>query len=205
MEANVLHLIDQVRSIAVEGLSYATNSYDAARYQELLRLCSNEYSTMTGIPAEQIRNLFLREAGCITPKLGVDVAVLNESGGLLVLRRADDFTWCLPCGWVDVGENPLATSTREVYEEAGIKTEPLGYIAISSKGPEIYPKIVHQVNILVAMKPVPDEILVRLSHEHSESRWITDGSAVKWHPGHERLFQFAMDFFKSGIYIPHIR
>lgn len=203
---NILNILDVLRAIAIEGLTYAKNKYDIDRYNKIMQITAEEYSEILDLPKDKIINELRKELGCITPKLGTDVAITNTDGKLLILRRTDDNSWSLPCGWVDVGEKPFDTAIRESKEEAGINIEPMGYIAITEKGPHIYPKLTHQVNILVAAKPVREDISVSLSHEHSEYKWINEAEAndINWHPGHERLIKPIFNFIKNSSYIPHL-
>lgn len=56
------------------------------------------------------------------PKVGVGVAVIEESR-LLLVRRAmnpERGKWSLPAGFVDQGEDPRETATREALEETGL-------------------------------------------------------------------------------------
>ena len=135
--------------------------------------------------------------------MGVDIAILNEDSEVLVLKKSDDGLWCLPGGWMDVGETPLETARREVREEAGVEIEPLGYIAINTKGPDTHSNLVcHQINILVASKLIKKATKINLSHEHSEYRWINLDENIKWHAGHELLVEPIKRFMKNGIFIP---
>lgn len=205
MSKNILNILDELRAISIEGLTYAKDKYDIDRYNKLMKIVTGEYSKILDLPEDKIIKGLRKEVGCITPKLGVDVAITSLNKKLLVLKRSDDNSWCLPCGWVDVGEKPFDTAIRESKEETGIDVEPLGYIAITEKGPHIYPKLTYQVNILVVAKPVEKEFIVSLSHEHSEYRWIDEEEAkvINWHQGHERLVRPAFDFIRDGKYIPH--
>jgi 8-oxo-dGTP pyrophosphatase MutT (NUDIX family) len=57
------------------------------------------------------------------------VVVLDEDDRVLLLRRhrfiIDRWVWELPGGYVDVGEDPAATASREVEEETGWRPGPL--------------------------------------------------------------------------------
>lgn len=205
MPKNILSILDELRAIAIEGLTYTKDKYDIARYNKLMEITAGEYSEMLDLPKDRIISELRKEVGCITPKLGTEVAITNTDKELLVLKRTDDNSWSIPCGWVDVGEKPFDTAVRESKEEAGIDIEPLGYIAITEKGPYIYPKLTYQVNILVVAKPVEKERPVSLSHEHSEYKWINEDEAktINWHQGHERLVNPIFNFIKDGKYIPH--
>lgn len=59
---------------------------------------------------------------------GVGAAVLLEDGGrVLLVQRGPASSrpgqWCLPCGFVDYGEEVRAAAAREVFEETGLTVE----------------------------------------------------------------------------------
>ncbi|MFC9703345.1 NUDIX hydrolase [Streptomyces sp. NPDC056943] len=60
-----------------------------------------------------------------TPLHSVSVAgaVVREDGRLLAIRRADNGTWELPGGVLELTESPEAGVIREVWEETGIQVE----------------------------------------------------------------------------------
>ncbi|MET7383264.1 NUDIX domain-containing protein [Streptomyces sp. NPDC005526] len=60
-----------------------------------------------------------------TPLHSVSVAgvVVREDGRLLAMRRADNGTWELPGGVLELDETPEAGVAREVLEETGIHVE----------------------------------------------------------------------------------
>ncbi|MFJ6571319.1 NUDIX hydrolase [Streptomyces sp. NPDC091292] len=60
-----------------------------------------------------------------SPRHSVSVAgaVVREDGRLLAIRRADNGTWELPGGILELDETPEAGVTREVLEETGIHIE----------------------------------------------------------------------------------
>ncbi|GAA4907915.1 NUDIX hydrolase [Streptomyces coeruleoprunus] len=60
-----------------------------------------------------------------TPLHSVSVAgaVVREDGRLLVIRRADNGTWELPGGVLELKETPEEGVAREVWEETGIRVE----------------------------------------------------------------------------------
>lgn len=202
MPENIFSSLDQMRSIAIEGLTYAKDEYDIGRYRKLLNIVSEQYSGISGVSLDEVVKNLKKESGSITPKIGVDIVILNENSELLVLKRSDDSMWSLPGGWMDVGETPIETAVRETKEEAGIDIGPLGYIAITAKGPDTYPSIAyHQINILVVSEPISKDTEIKLSREHSEFKWIELGENIKWHAGHEILIKPIKKFVESGIYI----
>lgn len=50
----------------------------------------------------------------------VNVAVSNEHGELLLIRRTDNDNWALPGGAMDPGETMAQAAVRETQEETGI-------------------------------------------------------------------------------------
>ncbi|WP_406074759.1 NUDIX hydrolase [Streptomyces virginiae] len=60
-----------------------------------------------------------------TPLHSVSVAgaVLRKDGRLLAIRRADNGTWELPGGVLELTESPEAGVRREVLEETGIEVQ----------------------------------------------------------------------------------
>jgi ADP-ribose pyrophosphatase YjhB (NUDIX family) len=50
-----------------------------------------------------------------------DAVIFDESDRVLLIRRADDGRWSLPCGHSEPGESPKATVRRETREETGLE------------------------------------------------------------------------------------
>ncbi|MGF1663606.1 MAG: NUDIX domain-containing protein [Kineosporiaceae bacterium] len=59
-----------------------------------------------------------------------NAVVTDGAGRVLVIRRADNGTWALPGGAMDLGESLVATAVREVREETGIDCEVTGLVGI---------------------------------------------------------------------------
>ena len=97
------------------------------------------------------------------------VAVLNESGALLILRCYK--YWDLPKGGLEKGEDPFDAAVRELGEEAGIKNasylevEPLdvSYQLKSNKKTK---------TIRVYFAQVADDTEVTISNEHHDFLWV---------------------------------
>jgi ADP-ribose pyrophosphatase YjhB (NUDIX family) len=60
----------------------------------------------------------------------VNVAVTNEHGELLLIRRTDNDNWALPGGAMDCGETIAQAAVRETQEETGIDCEITGLVGI---------------------------------------------------------------------------
>src|SRR3954464_11153089 len=60
----------------------------------------------------------------------VNVAVADDQGRLLVIRRSDNDNWALPGGAMDCGETITQAAVRETKEETGIDCEIVGLVGI---------------------------------------------------------------------------
>ena len=60
-------LLDELQTIARNGLQYAENPYDTERYERLLVLATQAYSKVLDLPAETIRAQFAKESGVGRP------------------------------------------------------------------------------------------------------------------------------------------
>lgn len=70
--------------------------------------------------------LLVNHINFLKPSLTADALVVNLEGKVLVMRRnTHPFkdTWVFPGGFVDPGENPQVTASRELEEETKIKDE----------------------------------------------------------------------------------
>lgn len=59
----------------------------------------------------------------------VNVAVVNEAGDVLLIRRTDNDNWALPGGAIDLGEPVAQAAVRETLEETRITCEVTGIVA----------------------------------------------------------------------------
>jgi 8-oxo-dGTP diphosphatase len=68
----------------------------------------------------------------------VSAVVRNDTGQVLLARRADNGRWSVPAGVVDPGEQPADAALREVFEETGVRAtiERVGGVATH---PVVYP------------------------------------------------------------------
>src|SRR3954463_7115167 len=62
--------------------------------------------------------------------LSVNVAVADDQGRVLVIRRSDNDNWALPGGAMDTGESIAQAAVRETREETGIDCEVTGLVGI---------------------------------------------------------------------------
>ena len=195
-------LLDEIQTIARNGLYHTFSLYDRERYERLMQLTTQTYSELLEVPAEAIRARFLNELGYITPKVGSDAAIFDESGRILLMERADGSGWCLPCGWVEPNEKPVKAVVREVREETGLEVEVQQLVGLFTRmpsaknGPHTMIAVVHLCHV------VGGELT--LSHEGSALRYWPIDEVQNWHATHERYARAAHEMWKSEHLLPAI-
>lgn len=181
-EPSILMLLDELQTIAQNGLLYAENPYDRERYERLLQVASEWYGTALALPPAEIRARLQAEIGYRTPKVGASAAIFNEEGAVLLVLRTDDNTWCLPCGWLGPNETPLECAIRETWEETGfvvaqqalvnVHAQPAGHHAFSHVSVTYLCRIVGGTRAL--------------SHETSDVQFWQIDDVPHWHPYHDQ-------------------
>lgn len=119
----------EIQAISQIGLTFAHNDYDIERNKRLAELAADIIETYSNLDKEKLVHDFLEQPGYATPKIDVRGAVIRDDKILLVKERMDG-KWCMPGGWVDVGESPAESVAREVVEESGFVVKPVKAIAI---------------------------------------------------------------------------
>jgi ribonuclease HI/ADP-ribose pyrophosphatase YjhB (NUDIX family) len=186
---DILSLLDEIATIARNGLTYATDPYDLERYDRLLALASQYYGQVLDLPPEEVRQRLSAELGYITPKVGAHGAIFDEDGKILLVRRADDGRWCLPCGWVDPNEAPAAAAVREVKEETGLDVRVLQLVNVFARpsGVGFGPHSAVAVGYLCEITGGE----LRISHESTEARYWRFEEVSAWHELHRIYAQSA--------------
>lgn len=69
------------------------------------------------------------------------VYIFDNEGRILLQKRADDHTWCVPGGNMELGETPEQAARREAFEETGLVLGEMAFFSIVSgeEGHHIYP------------------------------------------------------------------
>ena len=68
-----------------------------------------------------------------TPRIGANAVIFDDLGRVLLTKRADNSSWCLPGGHMDIGEMIAETVVRETEEETGLEVKVVRAIGIYSK------------------------------------------------------------------------
>ncbi len=186
---DILPLLDEIATIARKGLLYTENPSDRERYERLLALISQYYGQVFDLPPEEVRQRFSAELGYITPKVGANAAIFDEEGKILLLRRADNGRWCLPCGWVDPDEAPAAAAVREVKEQTGLEVRVLQLVNVFARpsGAGFGPHSAVAISYLCEI--IGGEL--HISSESLDARYWRIEEAPQWHELHRVYAQAA--------------
>ena len=60
------------------------------------------------------------------------VFLFDKEGRVLLQKRADDHTWCVPGGAMELGETPEEAARREMFEESGLLPAELEFFSLCS-------------------------------------------------------------------------
>ena len=161
------------------------NDYDRDRYERILELVSEAYTSSLDVPSPEVRSRLAAELGHITPKIGADAAVFDEEERLLVVRRSDDGCWCLPCGWVEPSETPEQAAVRETREETGLEVRILDQVGAIHRlpsernGPHAVLSVVFLAEVIGGRLSPSDET-TEVEFRHLDT-------VAPWHRNHEEL------------------
>jgi 8-oxo-dGTP pyrophosphatase MutT (NUDIX family) len=186
---DILPLLDELQTIARNGLVYAKDPYDRERYERLFDLAAHYYGQALDLPPAEVRVRLAPGLGYVTPQVGANAAIFDREGRILLELRSDDQSWCLPCGWVEPNEGPLDTVVRETREETGLQVRPHKLVDAfaAPPGTENGP---HTVIAIVYLCEVIGGVL-DVGHESSAVRYWPIDAVPVWHTQHQRYARAA--------------
>ena len=83
----------ELQSLAQAGLYYGKDKFDLERYARIREISAEMMAEGTGLPLEQVKDIFCCETGYQTPKLATRAAVIQGDKVLLVKEPRG---WALP-------------------------------------------------------------------------------------------------------------
>jgi 8-oxo-dGTP pyrophosphatase MutT (NUDIX family) len=186
---DVFPLLDELQTIARNGLAFTANPYDRERYERLLELVTAYYGQAIDMPPAEVRSRFAAELGYITPKIGAEAALFDADGRILLVRRADDGQWCLPCGWVEPNESPMEAAVREAKEETGLDVRSLLLVDVFTRKPNIGYGPHTAVAVVYLCEIVGGKL--QGSHEGEDVRFWNIEDVPAWHELHQQYARAA--------------
>ncbi len=118
-----LYLIaDEMRGMATVGNTFAGNIYEVERAHRIMALAADIAALADGTTPEAMQGEFFAEPWHrASPAIGVDAAVTDPAGALLLVRRRDNERWAMPGGLAEIGQTLAESVLRELWEEAGLR------------------------------------------------------------------------------------
>jgi ADP-ribose pyrophosphatase YjhB (NUDIX family) len=110
----------ELAAMAQNGLNYATDRYEVARYQRLRAAAADILALLADGDTGEFRSALAAEGGHATPKIDVRGALFDDAGRVLLVQEKRDGCWTLPGGWADALDPPARAVEREFAEEAGL-------------------------------------------------------------------------------------
>lgn len=146
----LVEIADQIRAIATTGLHFGNSPFDRERYEKLLALAAKLVSAAGAGTTETLQRIYTEaDRGYTTPKLDARLALFRGDEILLVRERSDGL-WCMPGGFVDIGDTPSEAAIRETQEEACVATRVTHLVGIFDNrlNPEVPPHLFHIYKLL---------------------------------------------------------
>jgi 8-oxo-dGTP pyrophosphatase MutT (NUDIX family) len=170
-------IADEIRGMAANGLYYAHDPYDRARYERLVGIAAELLSLADTRSADEIERAYRGGLGLLTPAVGAAGLVFDDAGRLLLTRRADNGRWCLPGGAADVGESPSAAVVREVREETGLRVTATHLVGVyDSRRQPGPPPAWHGYTLVFACRR--DGGVLTTNHEVTDFAWDGEDRAL---------------------------
>jgi 8-oxo-dGTP pyrophosphatase MutT (NUDIX family) len=143
-------------------------------------------------------------ATAIVPSAGA--IVVDDTGRILLIRRADNGNWAAPGGAMDLGESIIDAAIRETLEETGIRCEITGLVGIYTDPRHVIHytsnnEVRQELSIVFTARPVGGEPTP--SDESSEVRWIHPDDIPALQMDHTMRSRILDDYLR-GDQSPHL-
>lgn len=157
-EFSWLEMAKRIQSVALAGLEYSDNKYDLDRYRQVRDMSLEIMAHFTGMTMADLKEVFSAEKGYQTPKVDVR-GVVFRGDKILMVKETIDGRWSIPGGWADVGLTPYEVAVKEVWEESGLKVEPVRLLAVLDKKRHAHPPdLFHIYKIFILCREVGGEL-----------------------------------------------
>lgn len=179
---------DQLRDISATGLWYSPNIYDRENYQKIQDIALELLALAVNESPAQLEPLRAPLMARPTPLSTGDAAIINDTGCILLIRRADNQKWAMPGGALAVGETPAAGVVREAFEETGVRCKPVTLVGVHDSRYCGTTSPHHLYQFLFLCRPLDEgEVHTPPSHANEvlEVQWFAEDSLpANLDPGH---------------------
>lgn len=184
----VMRIAEILEGLATDGLHWASNEYDQKRYQRISELARQ----LGAVPIDSPGRI---PPAPVTPKIGVDGALINQASEILLVRRRDTGLWAMPGGAVEIGERPSIAVAREVAEETGLVMTPTRVVGVYDNWMDRREVAHHLYHIVIAGQASGGELHPQAS-EVLEVQWFLQEhlpNPDQFHPGHRPRVLHALE------------
>ncbi|MGB7128641.1 MAG: NUDIX hydrolase [Candidatus Rhabdochlamydia sp.] len=132
MNNKITRIVTELQAISQIGLTFCNDNFDHERYSRIMEISAELASLHSSKSSCEILEIFSKDKGYITPKVGVRAAIF-ESNQILLVKERSDGLWSLPGGWADVNLSPKENMLREIREETGFECSIIKLICVCDK------------------------------------------------------------------------
>ena len=132
---DILSLLDELRTVAQDGLTSSPGPADRERYERLLGLAVQYYGQALDLPPVEAVERLSAGPEQVTPKVSVAGAIFNDEGQILLVRDETDGPWRLPSGLVGPNTTPGDDIVDKVQEQTGLEVRTVQVVNVFTRLP----------------------------------------------------------------------
>ena len=183
----------ELQALSQSALAYCRDKYDIERFRRIREISGEMMASLTGLPVEKVRAVFLNEEGYQTPKLDTRAAVIRD--GKILMVQEGDGRWSLPGGWCDVDQSVAENAVKEGREEAGVVARPVRLNALLDHNRHTEHKSIHEVtSAFVLCEYVSGAFLPNLETRDARFFTMEEATALNLSTGKTTVAQIEMCF-----------
>ena len=193
-----LYLIaNEMRGMASLGKRFAGNVYEAERAQRMMALAVKIAALADESSPDEVAAIFDVESWRrFSPVIGVETAVFDSNGAILLAQRQDSGLWVLPGGVAEIGETLAEAALRELWEETGLRGMVARLLAVFDGrrwGTRGKVHLIHPVILVTCSEPSPVP-----GSEMLAAGFFLPDQLPALHPGHDQRVPKVIALAQSG-------